>query len=315
LITRTQFDSATIAISDVVSASGVITGGQTISLLTRDFISISGIPYSRVQISAAGNGSSTAGSGNDVSVTVTSAISIQYARALSATRSDFIVPQSQITNSGILTSDRLSATTVLTGGQTIQQITNNFVTVGSVVYARITMSANANANSASGSGNNITVTVGAAGTASTYNGNFVFFTGTSFVTSAATVGTRVDTEDTKFPAGTAIASISTRTFGSTTVYRVTFSQSSSEAINAAATVSFQFGAAYALPGETVFSFIANPGETQSLSLESLKELTSSAIGGRGTFPNGPDVLAINVYKISGAAVSSSIILRWGEAQA
>jgi hypothetical protein len=47
----------------------------------------------------------------------------------------------------------------------------------------------------------------------------------------------------------------------------------------------------------------------------LKELTTTAIGGRGTFPNGPDVLAINVYKVSGTAVPASIILRWGEAQA
>ena len=47
----------------------------------------------------------------------------------------------------------------------------------------------------------------------------------------------------------------------------------------------------------------------------LKELTNTPLGGRGTYPNGPDVLAINVYKVSGAAVSSNIILNWGEAQA
>ena len=39
------------------------------------------------------------------------------------------------------------------------------------------------------------------------------------------------------------------------------------------------------------------------------------LGGRGTFPNGPDVLAINVYKTAGAAVDANIILRWSEAQA
>jgi hypothetical protein len=47
----------------------------------------------------------------------------------------------------------------------------------------------------------------------------------------------------------------------------------------------------------------------------LKELTTTAIGGRGAFPNGPDVLAINVYKVTGTATPGSIILRWGEAQA
>ena len=86
-------------------------------------------------------------------------------------------------------------------------------------------------------------------------------------------------------------------------------------LNAAGTLKFQFGANYALPGEQVFSFVSNPGSTDSLNLDALKELTSTAIGGRGTFPNGPDVLAINVYKVSGTATPCNIILRWGEAQA
>jgi hypothetical protein len=61
--------------------------------------------------------------------------------------------------------------------------------------------------------------------------------------------------------------------------------------------------------------VANPGETNRLDLDALKELTSTTIGGRGTFPNGPDVLAINVIKVTGTAVPGSIVLRWGEAQA
>jgi len=65
----------------------------------------------------------------------------------------------------------------------------------------------------------------------------------------------------------------------------------------------------------VFSFIAAPGERATLDLAQLKELTNTPLGGRGTFPNGPDVLAINVYKVSGDAVVSNVILRWGEAQA
>ena len=47
----------------------------------------------------------------------------------------------------------------------------------------------------------------------------------------------------------------------------------------------------------------------------LKELTNTTLGGRGTFPNGPDVLAINIYKTTGAATNSNIIIKWGEAQA
>ena len=109
--------------------------------------------------------------------------------------------------------------------------------------------------------------------------------------------------------------MSTRTFGATTVYRVTFTQSSNATITSGGTLKFQFGSFFALPGEQVFSFISNPGESNRLDLTELKELTATAIGGRGAFPNGPDVLAINVFKVSGGPVPASIILRWAEAQA
>ena len=52
-----------------------------------------------------------------------------------------------------------------------------------------------------------------------------------------------------------------------------------------------------------------------LDLGQLKELTNTTLGGRGTFPNGPDVLAINVYKTAGTDVNANVILRWSEAQA
>lgn len=72
---------------------------------------------------------------------------------------------------------------------------------------------------------------------------------------------------------------------------------------------------YALPGEQIFSFISSPASKDTLDLTPLKELTNTPIGGRGTFPNGPDVLMINVYITQGNAIPSNLILRWGEAQA
>lgn len=73
----------------------------------------------------------------------------------------------------------------------------------------------------------------------------------------------------------------------------------------------------ATPGETVFSFVGNGGggNNASLDLSQLKELNNTPIGGRGTFPNGPDVLAINIYTTSGSPLTGSLVLRWGEAQA
>lgn len=146
--------------------------------------------------------------------------------------------------------------------------------------------------------------------------NRILFTKASWDACGATVGTKVSTTDTNWPAGTAVSNVELKKLAQTEFYEVLLSQVSINDISAGNTVSFDFGTAgYALPGETVFSFIANPGERSDIGLEQLKELTNTPLGGRGTYPNGPDVLAINVYKITGSSTSSNIILKWGEAQA
>jgi hypothetical protein len=71
---------------------------------------------------------------------------------------------------------------------------------------------------------------------------------------------------------------------------------------------------FATPGEQVFAYGAIPNGDLALDLTALKELTNSPFGGVGAYPNGPDILAVNVRIISGTA-TGSILLRWGEAQA
>lgn len=148
------------------------------------------------------------------------------------------------------------------------------------------------------------------------NTALIFFQKASWESVGATQGSEVS--DPLFSSNARVSAVTLATYFSTQYYRVTFNQtSSSTPINAGTTtITFKFGQPpYALPGETIFSFISAPGTTGSLNLSELKELTSSTLGGRGTYPNGPDVLAINVFKASGAAIPSNIILRWGEAQA
>lgn len=199
---------------------------------------------------------------------------------------------------------------------TIQTITSSFVSIGGVPYTRILMSNAPQLVSGAGAANSISVRVTAAGSAATLTRtNYLFFSSSQWLNSGAVIGTRFASSVTSFPAATSVTAITTRTFTSGTAYRVTFTQASTGNISAGTTLTFQFGAQYALPGETVFSFVVQPGATETLELSSLKELTATTIGGRGAFPNGPDTLAFNVYKVSGAAVNSNIILRWGEAQA
>lgn len=71
---------------------------------------------------------------------------------------------------------------------------------------------------------------------------------------------------------------------------------------------------YAIPGEQVFAFAAAPNTSERLALEDLKELTNSPIGGVGVYPNGSDILAINV-RTAALATTATVLLRWGEAQA
>jgi hypothetical protein len=267
-------------------------------------------------MSAGASVTSGAGTGNNVTVTSTSAATARYGSALSTARTDFLITNASYTGSGLVVGDVVSIATYITGNQTISTITPSYITIGATTYTRIVMSAAANATSPSGASNDQIVTITAAGTSATYTGtNYLFFTSASWLASGAVSGTKVATDQTAFPAGTSVNGITTRTYGATTIYRINFTQSSNTSIAAAATLKFAFGSQYALPGEQVFSFVTNPGGTDSLSLDALKELTSTAIGGRGTFPNGPDVLAINVFKVSGTATPSNIILRWGEAQA
>ena len=152
------------------------------------------------------------------------------------------------------------------------------------------------------------------------NTSFLYFTKASWETLVSTYSAGAGTlvvDTAKFPSGTAVQSVGAlSSFGGTQYYRVNFTQSSIVSVGTGTAVTFQFGLPpYALPGETVFSFIAAPGSTSSLDLSNLKELTNTTLGGRGTYPNGPDVLAINVYKTSGTAIPTNVVIRWGEAQA
>ena len=69
----------------------------------------------------------------------------------------------------------------------------------------------------------------------------------------------------------------------------------------------------ATPGEQIFSTLGQPNGFSEIDLSSLKELSNSAIGGVGNFPDGPDTLAIIVkplptgtssYQVSNTSTTS-----------
>lgn len=312
-ISNAQFDTLTatpLRIGDRLQLNTFITGGQTISSITRSYL---GTSTTRIVMSSVGNANSP--NNANQTVTVTSSISQGYANAFVSGRTDFLILDSDNTTAGLVAGDGLQTSLYVISGQTISSITSSFARVANINYTRIIMSAAANATAPANTG--IATTVTASGSAATYTGtNFVFFTTATWNASGASVGTRVATSYTQFPAGTSVSNIVPRRLGATTVIRATFTQTSGTPIAAASTITFQFGdPQFALPGEQVFSFVTNPGNTVTLSLTELKELTTTAIGGRGAFPNGPDVLAINVFKVAGTATPASIVLRWSEAQA
>jgi hypothetical protein len=203
------------------------------------------------------------------------------------------------------------------GGTTITQITN----YTTYVFVRFSQRSTSNLRD----NENVTFAFGG----DLENRNFAYFTQASWEAGGAKAGTELDVPptdqgDISFPAGTIVSGVAgPLLFGDPDVpgefayyYRVAFNNAASGTVSGGDNFNFIFRQPpYAQPGETVFSFIAVPGERSVLNLGQLKELTNTTLGGRGTFPNGPDVLAINVYKTSGVSLDANIIVKWGEAQA
>ncbi len=73
----------------------------------------------------------------------------------------------------------------------------------------------------------------------------------------------------------------------------------------------------AAPGEQILStIVSSAGGLTTVDLTSLKELGNAVNGGNQQFPDGPDVLAINVRNLSGlTAANVQINLFWSETQA
>jgi hypothetical protein len=209
--------------------------------------------------------------------------------------------------SGLAVGDYLSGSNIPSSGNQIQYIGQS----GSYYYIQISSGFTGNTSG------DTTLTV--TRRYNVTNTSVLFFNAAAWAATTATIGTQVSSTDTNFPAGTNVNNVSLVSYFSASYYKVSFTQSTNNGVTitpGSTGVYFSFGQPpYALPGETVFSFIGTSGTLSNLDLSALKEMTNTPIGGRGTFPNGPDVLAINVYKTSGSAVPANIVLRWGEAQA
>ena len=68
----------------------------------------------------------------------------------------------------------------------------------------------------------------------------------------------------------------------------------------------------------MFAFVANASRQDSvvttLELDKLKQMDGAPLGGDFKYPDGPDILAVNAFVLSGD-VKGTIQLRWSEAQA
>ena len=118
--------------------------------------------------------------------------------------------------------------------------------------------------------------------------------------------------------GTTITSIGSPTSLTAQYYGIYLNQATLASITGTATLTSQVNisrSTYALPGETVFSYINAPANKDSLDLSLFKELTNTPIGGRGCYPNGCDILFVNAYITQGSPINQNLVLRWGEAQA
>ena len=95
-------------------------------------------------------------------------------------------------------------------------------------------------------------------------------------------------------------------------------QPSFSQVAAASDITWSGGVTYAKPGEQIFALTASASKTDTVSTEldlsKLKEMSGAPLGGDFIFPDGPDVLVINVETVAGT-VEGTIQLLWSEAQA
>lgn len=148
--------------------------------------------------------------------------------------------------------------------------------------------------------------------------NYLDFTQTSIaqVRIGMTVSSPTPAVQAVIPGGMSVNYISGAFNNGGVLYRrVYFNKSFTGNVPLGASIEFTSDVQYAAPGETIFSFVGLPSNQTALDLTDLKELTNTAIGGRGMYPNGPDILAINCYLTGGNDQEISIVLRWSEAQA
>jgi len=68
-------------------------------------------------------------------------------------------------------------------------------------------------------------------------------------------------------------------------------------------------------GVQVYNFQAQGGDTTSVSIDTLFELSNSILGGDNIFPDGPDILTVCVSRLTGNETRTSAKLTWTEAQA
>lgn len=89
-------------------------------------------------------------------------------------------------------------------------------------------------------------------------------------------------------------------------------------VAASSAITWSGGVNYAKPGEQIFALTASASKTDTVSsdldLSKLKEMSGAPLGGDFVFPDGPDVLVINVETVAGT-VEGTIQLLWSEAQA
>jgi hypothetical protein len=69
------------------------------------------------------------------------------------------------------------------------------------------------------------------------------------------------------------------------------------------------------PGERIFQTIVQGANQNNLDLSNLKEMSNSILSGQQAFPDGPDILTVQVTNLSNSNASVQVNLFWSEAQA
>ena len=170
VIPTSQYDAlttsitTTLGIGDVVDVNRFLISGQRITGVQRNAFFVGSTGFTKITLSSNPNANTDPQRRSDPPgaasqpVRITFSLPTIYQSAVSVTRNDFLIAQTQFATANIIQNNVVNSPRIAIS-RTITSLTPNYVKIGGILYARVVMNGNATANGTGGAGNDESINV------------------------------------------------------------------------------------------------------------------------------------------------------------